>query len=48
MRRGGNKGSNNNISIINRRLIASDSSIKGNKRDYNILSNQTLGKEGGV
>ena len=48
MRRGGNKGSNNNISIINRRLIASDLSIKGNKRDYNILSNQTLGKEGGV
>ena len=34
--------------IINRRLIVSNLSIEGNKRDYNILSNQTSGKEGGV
>ena len=34
--------------ITNRRLIASDSSIEGNRRDYNMSGNQTSGKEGGV
>ena len=34
--------------VTNRRLIASDSSIEGNRRDYNISGNQTSGKEGGV
>ena len=36
------------MSVTNRRLIASNSSIKGNRRDYNILGNQTSGEEGGV
>ena len=35
-------------SVTNRRLIVSDSSIEGNRRDYNMLGNQTSGKEGGV
>ena len=34
--------------VTNRRLIASDSSIEGNRRDYNMSGNQTSGKEGGV
>ena len=34
--------------VTNRRLIASDSSIEGNRRDCNMLGNQTSGKEGGV
>ena len=34
--------------VTNRRLIASDSSIEGNKRDCNMSGNQTSGKEGGV
>ena len=36
------------VSVINRRLIASDSSIEGNRRDCNMSGNQTSGKEGGV
>ena len=34
--------------ITNRRLIASDSSIEGNRKDCSMLGNQTSGKEGGV
>ena len=29
-------------------VTASDSSIEGNRRDYNMSGNQTSGKEGGV
>ena len=36
------------IYVTNGRLIASDSSIEGNRRDYNMSGNQTSGKEGGV
>ena len=35
------------VSITNRWLTASDYQ-EGNRRDYNMLSNQTSGKEGGV
>ena len=38
----------NSENVTNRRLIASDSSIEGNRRDYNMSGNQTSGKEGGV
>ena len=34
--------------VTNRRLIASDLSIEGNRRDCNMSGNQTSGKEGGV
>ena len=34
--------------VTNRRLIASDSSIEGNRRDYSMSGNQISGKEGGV
>ena len=34
--------------IINYWLIISNSSIEGNRRDYNILGNQTSDKEGRI